>query len=506
MDYQHPELSEYFSQAHKVHSSTQCPGAWSSTAHQEDAARLPLKTSGCRPVRYTEPVQRPLEPSFPGSSTPKLGAPSKSKVANNMAPVPILRNQLDVKKFPALQYPWQWAYVPSSTTTDPSAKVLVPVNKETQAIRPSYYNRVPSGSTGQLKSISVGESAFSTPKPDPSKTTKSAAESKKDSPSKSVHTMFGACCLSRPSNKSLEERFNVMLDPACVTKPPSSPGGSLRHPGAYAHMDAETRLDARTETLFRKAQQIAWSDKELAELDAIQERKQQASGEITKKTRIERQRVDPQKLADAIKASGGLLSDEDVAFTFMYPGIPLPNVRPRPASKSAAQIVEENLKSALPVPTAARTSTQSAREKKILADMIDPQKSNDVQTIKRVEESLKKVLGVSPTQPTTENKTPAQAVNAQKMVPKTTHVEDACDKLAEQGIAARNKQQVETGRAAQAVATQAASDNKREKWLAVDKPKILQEEFEQLSLELDEEGWEKVDGDEEWEVVDDPNV
>ncbi|CAG5140005.1 uncharacterized protein ALTATR162_LOCUS611 [Alternaria atra] len=58
---------------------------------------------------------------------------------------------------------------------------------------------------------------------------------------------------------------------------------------------------------------------------------------------------------------------------------------------------------------------------------------------------------------------------------------------------------------------QPISNTKREKWFAVDKPKTPQgdeprEEFVELDLESDEEGWEKVDGDDEWEVIDDPRV
>jgi hypothetical protein len=51
-----------------------------------------------------------------------------------------------------------------------------------------------------------------------------------------------------------------------------------------------------------------------------------------------------------------------------------------------------------------------------------------------------------------------------------------------------------------------ASHAKCEEWLAVDKAKVPQEGLEQLSLDSDEDGWEKVDGDEDWEVVDNPGV
>jgi len=45
---------------------------------------------------------------------------------------------------PRLASPWQWAYIPPNTTSNPSARVLAPINQETQEIHPSFYRRFPS--------------------------------------------------------------------------------------------------------------------------------------------------------------------------------------------------------------------------------------------------------------------------------------------------------------------------------------------------------------------------
>ncbi|KAI4916390.1 uncharacterized protein J4E92_009307 [Alternaria infectoria] len=56
-----------------------------------------------------------------------------------------------------------------------------------------------------------------------------------------------------------------------------------------------------------------------------------------------------------------------------------------------------------------------------------------------------------------------------------------------------------------------AASDKVDKVLAIDKSKapeekVLEEEFETLNLDSDEEEWDKVDADDEWEVVDDPRA
>jgi hypothetical protein len=59
--------------------------------------------------------------------------------------------------------------------------------------------------------------------------------------------------------------------------------------------------------------------------------------------------------------------------------------------------------------------------------------------------------------------------------------------------------------------SQTAAAPKQKKWWVIDEPKVpeeknLQKQFETLDLVSDEEGWEEIDGDEDWEVVDDPRL
>ncbi|CAN9364253.1 unnamed protein product [Alternaria alternata] len=101
----------------------QVPGTCPSTRCSEGAPQMPLETSERRQVRHKEPVHCAVKssspkPSYmPGSATSRLPTPR-------------------------LASPWQWAYVPSNT--NPSARVLAPINQETQEIHPSFYRRFPS--------------------------------------------------------------------------------------------------------------------------------------------------------------------------------------------------------------------------------------------------------------------------------------------------------------------------------------------------------------------------
>jgi hypothetical protein len=59
--------------------------------------------------------------------------------------------------------------------------------------------------------------------------------------------------------------------------------------------------------------------------------------------------------------------------------------------------------------------------------------------------------------------------------------------------------------------TTTTASPRQDRWLAVDKPKLpeeknIEEEFETLDLESDEEGWENIDRDEDWEVVEDSRL
>ncbi|KAF7673667.1 hypothetical protein GT037_008282 [Alternaria burnsii] len=96
---------------------------WPSTTCPEGAPQMPLGMSRRRQVRQKEPVHCAVKSSssklsyMPGSATSRLPTPR-------------------------LASPWQWAYV--SSNTNPSPRVLAPINQETQEIHPSFYRRFPS--------------------------------------------------------------------------------------------------------------------------------------------------------------------------------------------------------------------------------------------------------------------------------------------------------------------------------------------------------------------------
>ncbi|KAH8636157.1 hypothetical protein IG631_07991 [Alternaria alternata] len=98
-------------------------GTWPSTRCPEGAPQLPLEMSGCRQVRHKESVHCAVKSSSPRPSYMSGSATSRLPT-------------------PRLASPWQWAYVPSNT--NPSARVLAPINQETQEIHPSFYRRFPS--------------------------------------------------------------------------------------------------------------------------------------------------------------------------------------------------------------------------------------------------------------------------------------------------------------------------------------------------------------------------
>lgn len=217
MDYHLTQTSEYLSQLLQHGYPFPVPGAWPPTMHQENAARQPPEITGRQPVQYEEPVHHVVKPPS-STSDPKLPAHSNPHVANNKPTIPIHEDEPDPKKLPELTWPWRWAYVSSNTTTDPSARVLVPVNQETKAIHPSFYRRYPSAlartvSVGQLQSVSVGESASPSPKLDPTKAVHSAPKKKKDSSIKPTRPINDKLGQSRRLKKSSNKQSSVLPDP-----------------------------------------------------------------------------------------------------------------------------------------------------------------------------------------------------------------------------------------------------------------------------------------------------